>query len=161
MDKKKLLVIFLLALSAMIVAGFYLYNSQNVSVQEQSQREAVASIEKTEFAGTQFPPSIPSDLPVEAGSKVLESSESKTSDGRIQSTVSLTTSNTLSNSFNSYVEFFETKNWLEIESLRETTTERITTVMQYQSNRLMIEVFNDDFTGEQIIKLVLLESSKE
>ena len=160
MDTKKLLVIFLIVLVAMVVAGFYLLNSQNVNTnQQQSSESSELSVERTEFSGAQFPPAIPSDLPVEAGSRVLTNESFKTNDGRIQSSVTITTTASLNNALNNYVRFFETKNWLEITSLREVTTEKLGTVLQYKSDRLMIEVKNNTASNDRVVSLVLLQSS--
>ncbi len=156
MDKKKLLVIFLLVLAAMVVAGFYLYNDQKPFGSDTE--EVPFSIERTELPGTQFPKAIPTDLPVEGGSRVLENSETIASDGRVQSTVVLTTEKTVANSLNEYLRFFESKNWLNIEELQTQSATSAMAVMQYQDNRLSIEVKAGSNNSPNTIKITLLEA---
>jgi hypothetical protein len=163
MYKKSLLVILLLVLVALVATGFYFFQfrKDNQFAGSNTEQQTQLQVEKTEFVGTQFPAAIPKDLPIEAGSTILENYESKTNDGRIQSTVTLSVSSSLTNTFNTYLRFFKDKHWLEIEPLRNVTAEKATTVLQYQAKRLMLEVTNDTNTNQRRVKLVLLESSKE
>lgn len=155
MNKKLLTVGILLVLAAAVAGGFYAYKQQHI-VEEV---EIPFSVEKTELSGGQLPTGFPKDLPIAAGANILENYEAKASDGRLQSTISFTTQANLEAAVASYVEFFEGKNWLEIEGLFSSATESVTAMMKYQEDRLMIEAKSDPSTNQHIVKLDLLQTA--
>lgn len=65
---------------------------------------------------TELPKGFPKDLPTEKDAKVLKNSESTTTDGRVQSSRTVTTSRTLEQATKVYVDFFTKQGWKVVSS---------------------------------------------
>lgn len=161
MNKKILVFAVLLILAATIAAGFYLDKKRS---QEPGNRP-IESTEKEPLSikqndiGEGYPKAFPADLLIESGSDLIEMKESETNDGRIQSTIVTTTEKTLVKAVSDYVDYFKTKNWVEIEGLFKSTPESVTATMQYKNDRMSIASQINEETGEKTIRIDITQVS--
>lgn len=95
------------AVLILLIGAFFIFRYQRHNSQPVEQ----FSVNKTELSSTQTPSAIPTNLPVEAGSKVLQNYEAKTTDGRIQSTKKLTSKKDPKTALEFYSDFFKKQGW--------------------------------------------------
>jgi hypothetical protein len=107
MNKNLLRILVVVGLGALIAAGFYFYNLKKHPRQQQQQ----FSVDKKVLAASQLPKGFPSNLPVEAGSTILQNYEATANDGRLQSTRVMTTKKTLAQAVKIYSDFYSKLGW--------------------------------------------------
>jgi hypothetical protein len=93
--------------AALIVAGFLIltYLDKNAS------KTVPLEVTTTELGKATVPKGLPHDLPVEAGSKILQNYEARSNDGRLQSTRQISVSQAAPEALQIYLKFLETKGW--------------------------------------------------
>lgn len=89
-----------------IAGGLFLYSTNT-----KQPKVVPIEVKTTELAKAEIPAGIPKNLPAEAGSKVLQNYESRTNDGRLQSTRQITSKKSAKDALDIYFAFFEKLGW--------------------------------------------------
>lgn len=155
MNKKLLVIAIILTCATVVAAGFLFMSEKNRNTQDDTEKPF--AVEKVTL-DSQIPKGFPSDLAVEQGSSTVESYEATTTDGRLQSTIILTTSKTLAQAVELYVDYFKAKGWIQpIDST--VTQNNITAVLRNKDNALQVVAKTDD-AGTKTVELTLTEVNK-
>ncbi len=158
MNKKIELIAIIVGLGAVVAAGFYFYNQQNLDKVAEIENVPF-SVDKKELNTTQVPSGFPADFPVEPGSRIVKNYEATTSDGRLQSTRSLTTNKTLEQAAQSYADYFIDLGWTEVES-QNPDSNTSNSLLRRKDNILLIVARNNPATKEKTVEVTLTEAAK-
>lgn len=108
------IIVFLLIL-LLALAGYFYRRNANTGVERLFGEEislADFRVKTTELPVGANPVGIPVDLPMQEGNQILANTESRATDGRIQSVKKFSTSLTVAKALQTYVSFFESKGWV-------------------------------------------------
>lgn len=154
-SKRKLLLIVVFV--ALIIAGiFYFYQNQNITefANDGSISLDEFRVSTIELSAGENPTGIPADLPMQIGNRILQNTESRTVDGRIQSVKKFTTSFTEAQALQTYTQFFEGQNWVRSESgVLESPV-----LMRNKQNSLLIVVATE--FSETVVELSLTQQNQ-
>lgn len=156
MNKRLLAIAIIVGLGALVVAGFYLLNKPNFTQIIENPQKSFA-VEKKDLALNEVPGGFPKDLPVEAGSKVSQNYQASTTDGRIQSTRVVTTSDSLVAGVKIYSDFFVNLGWTEIDT-ESPVAGRVNALFRRKDDTLLVVAYSDA-TKQNKIELTLTESA--
>lgn len=106
MTKKTWIIVIGVAL--ILILGLVLYFTNRNTTPQQKPLE----VTKTEIGLATIPTGLPANLPSEIGSKVLQNYESRTNDGRLQSTRQVTSKQNPRAALNVYIDFFKTLGYI-------------------------------------------------
>jgi hypothetical protein len=150
MNKTLLKIALVVALAAIVAAGFYYYNA---NTEPQTEGEQEFMVEKTELSESELPSGFPENLPEENGVEVLENYEAVTEDGRTQSTRVMTTERTSAQAAKVYSDFFAKLGWNEISN---EDNGDVVILMKNGDNTLLIEA--REGADQSTVSLTLTEA---
>lgn len=108
LNRKPLLIglgIFVLVIALLLIA--YLLTSSSETNNSDNKTEGSAVVKNTKIDNAKVPKGLPSNLPAEPGTKVLQNFESEAPDGRTQSTRIVTSNEEPRAALQTYIKFFE------------------------------------------------------
>ncbi len=158
MNKKLLGFAIVLILAAAAAATYFKFGQKDLLPNQQSNSEF--KIEKTE-PEQGFSQLFPADLYTEPGSTLLQNYEAKTSEGGQQATIITTTQKDLGAVTADYVEYFESKNWLLIESLSRQSNNLALAVLKLGDSRVRITASQNPDTGQKTVEITLTTLQKQ
>lgn len=154
--KNKINLLIVLAIALLIVTGLFLYlqpKGQNPLASKKSITEQEFNLETKDTAPSVVLQGFPKDLPIEAGSKVLQSYESDSGNGRLQSTKKFTSSLTPQAALAKYVSFFESQDYVR------TTTEPLTSpATLLKKDASVMVVINSGAENVTEVEITLLQN---
>jgi hypothetical protein len=156
MNKKLLVVAIIVALGAVVAAGFY-YLHKPTSTTNTSNTTKPFAVEKKDLPLTELPKGFPKELPAEKGATILSNYQAVTTDGRVQSTRVLTTKQTLEQVRNVYREFFKANGWAEV-SVQTTDANTYTASLRKKDDVVMIVARNNTATKERTVEISLTQA---
>jgi hypothetical protein len=138
-----------------IAGGLFLYSSNK-------NQSKVIPIEITtdQLAKADIPTGLPQNLPTEAGSKVLQNYESRTNDGRLQSTRQITSKKSAQTALSVYVQFFKDLGWSGgfSESSSTANGQQIALMQKDQDSLMIVATPKEGSTSE--IEFTLIQKSE-
>lgn len=154
--KNKVGLLLVLAVLLLLVAGLFLY-LQPEGVNKMTGKRDVAEkefkLETKDAPSSAILAGFPKDLPMEAGSKVLQSYESDSGNGRLQSTKKFTTALSVSAALEKYTTYFQGSGWLQTDS--DAKTSPITLIQK--NDTVMIVATNDPDNGT-VVEITILQN---
>lgn len=117
-------------------------------------------IETKAIAASDAPGSLPENLPIEAGSRILQNYEA-TSKGQnlVQGTVKFTTSQTLSAAVKTYTDFFSKAAWTVVSTKQEQGYE--TALMRRNDSTVLIVAARDSNLNQNVVEITLTEEGRK
>lgn len=150
MNKKTWVI--LVGIILIVAGGLFLYYLNT----KQSKQKPVEFTTK-QLNKSETPVGFEGNLPVEAGSKVLQNYETRTSDGRLQSTKEVTSAKDPMAALNFYIDFFKESGWIggysegaSVDGVQELAQ------MQKDQNMLMI-VARPDGSNQSKVELTMIQ----
>lgn len=159
MNKKILVLLILIILVVAVAAGFY-FSKNGKFGNNRTNQEKPFTVETNQLGAGQISKDFPVNLAIEPGSQTLQNYESTSSDGRKQSTIVVTTDKALAAAVSDYVKFFESQDWVEIDSAFKSTTNEVTAVMKKLDDRVMIVAQNNTETKQKTVEITLVQAVK-
>ncbi|HEX3099865.1 MAG TPA: hypothetical protein VHQ41_02740 [Patescibacteria group bacterium] len=150
MNKKLLIAVGVLVIAAAALAAIYFFHIKK------NQPKPFAVETKTLDAAV-LPSGFPKNMPIEAGSTVLQNYEATTTDGRKQSTRVATTNKTLTAALKDYSDYFVHLGWTLIPNT-DAATNTTSALLRYQDRILVISGSTNDATKQNSVSLTLTES---
>lgn len=149
---KKVVITLGVIVAVILLAAFYFFVLKN-------RNNSKFSIEKQELGMAEIPVGFPRNLPIEAGSQILQNYEASTTDGRIQSTRVVTTKKPLDQAVKVYEDFFVKDGWKKIPDTS-ATTGVMTAIFRKGDNLLLIKAKTTPELNQSTIELSLTEAKK-
>lgn len=141
---------------AFIVVGTVFLNAKYRNKQTPASTVQPFTVEKKDLAPNQLPQGFPKDLPVEAGSSVIQNYEATTTDGRKQSTRISTTNKTLIQAVKVYQDFFLSLSWTKI-STTNPDVDTVNALFRRKDDVLLITGRTDVSSKDKTVELTLIE----
>lgn len=154
--KNKVGLLLVLAVLLLLVAGLFLYlqpEGVNILTGKRDVAEKDFKLETKDTPSSAILTGFPKDLPMEAGSKVLQSYESDSGNGRLQSTKKFTTTLSVSVALEKYTSFFKDTGWLQTDS--DVKTSPITLIKK--NDTVMVVATNDPDNGT-VVEITILQN---
>lgn len=146
---KKIKIILIIGVLAVIAAGFYVYLN----------RPQHLKVEKKELDAAYIPAGFPSTLPSEMGSTVLENFEASTPDGRKQYTRTVTTNKDIQERIRDFRVYFVNLGWREIENTQPNEN-TYSSLLKKDDNTLLISGY-DSKANNKSVTISLTEVPKQ
>lgn len=153
--KNKINLLIVLAIALLIVTGLFLYlqpEGQNILTSKKSITEKEFKLETKEAADSVILSGFPKDLPMESGSQVLQSYESNSGNGRLQSTKKFTSSLSVSAALEKYTDFFKDNGWAQTGDL----TQASPVILSKKDDTTMLVVTDDSDNGT-VVEVTILQ----
>lgn len=153
MNKKLLTVVGILVVAAVLLAAFYFMKREKSKIASKPLEVSTKTLDSTAV-----PSGFPENLPVEAGSSVLQNYESTSNDGRKQSTRVATTTKSLDQAVKLYSDYFVKLGWSLIPSSQDSQIPNVVTaLLKNKDNTLIITGRTDATSKQSSVSLTLTE----
>lgn len=151
---KHVFIIFIILIVSLLVAGFFLFRwYRNYKAKPATSQTAGFKVDTTDLSKVAQLKGFPKNFPLEAGQKVLQNSESKSNDGRLQSTKKFTSSLSAQRALTAYADFFKKNGWTS------NTTGTIESPAIFSKNQdiLMIVTSKDVITSKTVVEITIVQ----
>jgi basic membrane lipoprotein Med (substrate-binding protein (PBP1-ABC) superfamily) len=154
-NKKPLFFVLILLAIAALAAGAFFYMGKSGKKANNQKTEVV----KTEVSASQLPAGLPKNLPIEAGSQIIQNYEAKSTNSEtIQGTKKFTTEKSLEDAVKTYTDFFAKTAWEIIDSQK--TNDYESALMRRNDSTVLVVARKDSALGKNVVEISLTEKKR-
>lgn len=155
LSKRLLLVLAIIVLIVAVLA--YYFASKKPLGQDGGNQMSPVTVK--EVSKTIAPAGLPENMPIEAGSKILQNYEATAKQGNIQGTRKLTTNKSIPEAVKVYTDFFSKLSWKVVEEKQDESYS--TVLMKRNKSTLLIVVRKDSAAGTNVVEITLTEPERK
>jgi len=151
LSKKFILLLLAIGITAILIGLVVAIVGKQYVGNTASTYQAPYSDQKQDVSGSQLPTGMPSSIPVEAGAKILENSNSTTSNNALQATRVFESKKTLAENYAIYEKFLTDNNWNVVTRLSEGNNR----VLAGRSGQSTLQISMDQDPQTKVVKVSL------